>query len=184
MTQSPWKQRPGYQRILFPIDGSRDAHVAILELVPLALASGAAVVVLEVTESQRQVLARASSAGWLPAGDGFLTEEDVRSSMEAQRRAAADHQRRVQFELEQAGVEHVELIVAEGHAGPVIVETAESTRCDAIVMATHGRSGLSRMLLGSVAEYVVRHSPCPLLLVPAAPHRRRPETSRAAAASR
>ena len=172
MVQSTWKQLSSYRRILFPIDGSRDAHVAILDLVPLALAAGATVVVLEVVESRQQVVARASSAGWLPAGDGFLSDDDVELLMDAQRRAASAHQRAVRAELESAAVAQVETVIATGHPGPEIIAAAIDQRCDAIVMATHGRSGLSRMLLGSVAEYVVRHAPCPVLLVPAEPHRR------------
>jgi len=145
MTGSPWKQRPDYERILFPTDGSRDAQVALLEVVPLALSTGATVVVLEV----------------IPAGD-----EDARS-------AATDRQRGARRQLEQAGVAGVECVVEDGQPGPAIVAAVEHLACDVIVMATQGRSGLPRLLLGSVAEYVLRHAPCPLLLVPSTTRRRR-----------
>lgn len=46
-----------------------------------------------------------------------------------------------------------------------IVKYATKEKVDLIVMGTHGRTGLNRMLLGSVAEAVVRHAPCPVLLV-------------------
>jgi nucleotide-binding universal stress UspA family protein len=46
-----------------------------------------------------------------------------------------------------------------------IVELAGELKADLIVMGTHGRSGLSRLLMGSVAEYVMRHAPCPVLTV-------------------
>jgi len=181
-SSSPWKLISAYQRILFPIDGSRDAHVAILDLVPLAVASGATVVVLEVVESRSQLSARASSAGWLPAGDGFLTDENLDALMGAQRRAAEQHEQAIRRELESGGVARVETLVVEGHAGPEIVEAAARHDCDIIVMATHGRSGLSRMFLGSVAEYVLRHAPCPVFLVPAAP--RQPAVVAASVATR
>jgi len=61
-----------------------------------------------------------------------------------------------------------ELLVREGSPRPVIVETALEMNCDLIVMGTHGRSGLTHLLLGSVAEYVVRHSKVPVLTVHAA----------------
>jgi len=138
MTGSPWKQRPDYERILFPTDGSRDAQVALLELVPLALSTGATVVVLDV----------------VPAGD-----DDARS-------AATDRQKGARRQLELAEVASVECVVEDGQPGPAIVAAAERRACDVIVMATHGRSGLPRLLLGSVAEYVLRHAPCPVLLVP------------------
>lgn len=47
-----------------------------------------------------------------------------------------------------------------------IVETAENEKIDLIVMSTHGRTGLSHMMLGSVAEKVVARAPCPVLVVP------------------
>jgi universal stress protein A len=47
-----------------------------------------------------------------------------------------------------------------------IVARAKATHADLIVMGTHGRSGLAHALLGSVAERVVRHTPCPILIVP------------------
>ena len=55
----------------------------------------------------------------------------------------------------------------EGRAGPEIVRYAREQRIDLIVLGTHGRTGLTRALLGSVAEYVVRLAPCLVLTVPA-----------------
>ena len=53
----------------------------------------------------------------------------------------------------------------EGRAAKTIVERAEAIHADAIVMGTHGRSGLEHMLLGSVAEAVARGASCPVLTV-------------------
>lgn len=53
-----------------------------------------------------------------------------------------------------------------GRAAPEIVAHAKKTGVDLIVMGTHGRSGFQHALLGSVAERVVHHSPCPVLVVP------------------
>ncbi len=55
----------------------------------------------------------------------------------------------------------------EGRAGPETVRYAREQRIDLIVLGTHGRTGLTRALLGSVAEYVVRLAPCLVLTVPA-----------------
>jgi nucleotide-binding universal stress UspA family protein len=52
-------------------------------------------------------------------------------------------------------------------AGPAIVEAAEEPGVVLLVMATHGRSGLSRLLAGSVTAYVIQHSPVPTVVVPA-----------------
>lgn len=55
--------------------------------------------------------------------------------------------------------------VEEGLAANTILAVAEETKCDLIVLGTHGRTGLSRLLMGSVAEQVVRKAPCPVLTV-------------------
>ena len=61
--------------------------------------------------------------------------------------------------------------VAEGHTGQEIVRYAKENSAGLIVMGTHGRAGLERWLLGSVAERVLHRAPCPVLTVPPkAPH--------------
>ena len=55
--------------------------------------------------------------------------------------------------------------VTAGHPAEAIARMAEDLNVDLIVMATHGRTGLPHILLGSVAEHVVRHAPCPVLTV-------------------
>lgn len=59
----------------------------------------------------------------------------------------------------------VETQLVVGAPGAAIVAVAEERHADLIVMGTHGRSGLSRLLMGSVAEYVLRHTPCPVLTI-------------------
>jgi nucleotide-binding universal stress UspA family protein len=62
---------------------------------------------------------------------------------------------------------NVEYVLAEGVPAEEIVTTAKDRGCDLIVMATHGRTGLGRLLLGSVAEEVMRKAPCPVLTLKA-----------------
>lgn len=59
----------------------------------------------------------------------------------------------------------VQYQVAEGDPAAAIVRAAKETNCDLIVMGTHGRTGLSRFLMGSVAEQVVRLAPCLVMTV-------------------
>lgn len=59
----------------------------------------------------------------------------------------------------------VERVLHAGPAGKVICWLAEQRACDLIVMGTHGRTGLAHLLLGSVAEHVLRHARCPVLVV-------------------
>ena len=59
----------------------------------------------------------------------------------------------------------IERVAHGGPPGPVICWIAQERQCDLIVMGTHGRKGLSHLLLGSVAEDVMRHARCPVLTV-------------------
>jgi len=68
----------------------------------------------------------------------------------------------------------VEHLMTEGDPATEILRLAEESKCDLIVMGTHGRTGLRRLLMGSVAEQVVRKAPCPVFTLktpfpPAAP---------------
>jgi nucleotide-binding universal stress UspA family protein len=60
---------------------------------------------------------------------------------------------------------HVQRLLREGDPAQEILHTAEETKADLIVMGTHGRTGLRRLLMGSVAEVVLRKAPCPVLTV-------------------
>jgi nucleotide-binding universal stress UspA family protein len=59
----------------------------------------------------------------------------------------------------------VEYRLVQGDAATQILGAAGETKCDLIVLGTHGRTGLGRLLLGSVAEQVVRKAPCPVVTV-------------------
>ncbi len=61
------------------------------------------------------------------------------------------------------GVDTTIQVILSPSAADAILETAKARRTDLIVMGTHGRTGLSRVFLGSVAEHVVRHADCPVL---------------------
>jgi universal stress protein A len=58
-----------------------------------------------------------------------------------------------------------ETIFTEGHAGPEIIRVAAEQNADLLVVGTHGYTGWNRLALGSVAEYIVRHSPCAVLTI-------------------
>lgn len=61
-------------------------------------------------------------------------------------------------------------LVRKGHAREVIIEVAREVKADLIVMGTHGHRGISELFLGSVAEYVVRHAPIPVLTTRTGPN--------------
>jgi nucleotide-binding universal stress UspA family protein len=61
----------------------------------------------------------------------------------------------------------VSFLVWAGEPGPAIIEAAESERADLVVVGTRGRGRIERLVLGSVSDHVVRHAPCPVLIVSA-----------------
>jgi nucleotide-binding universal stress UspA family protein len=74
---------------------------------------------------------------------------------------------RLQSMAEKLGREglSIDCVAVEGVAADMICDVAEDERADLIVMGTHGRRGLSHLLLGSVAEHVMRHAACPVLTI-------------------
>jgi nucleotide-binding universal stress UspA family protein len=133
--------------ILVPLDGSALAEAALPKALELAEVSGA-----------RVLLLRAAQAPTLPGVDP--TEAQVRMVSEAEAYLA-----RIEERLTQHGQVKVETSVWYGPAAYAIVEAARVHRVDEIVMTTHGRSGLGRLLLGSVAESVLRSTTTPILLL-------------------
>ena len=70
------------------------------------------------------------------------------------------------FVEQESGDFSIRSLITEGNAAGKILECAGETRADLLIMGTHGRSGLHRLILGSVTESVMRHAFCPVLTVP------------------
>ena len=133
--------------ILVPLDGSLLAEAALPRAIELAGSSGA-----------RLLLLRAAEAYTLPGIDP--TDAQVRVVEEAEAYLAQVAER-----LKMYGLPKVETSVWYGPAPYAIVEGARFHKVDLIVMTTHGRSGLGRLILGSVAESVLRGTTTPILLI-------------------
>jgi nucleotide-binding universal stress UspA family protein len=104
------------------------------------------------------ILMRAADARVLPGTDAI--DAQVQAVREAEEYLAA-----VKAKLEKTGAKGIETHVWYGPAAPAIVEAAKVQKVDLIVMSTHGRSGLGRIIFGSVAESVLRGTRAPILLV-------------------
>ena len=144
--------RSGYRRILWPTDFSALASAALPHAMDLAADAGAELVLLHVLTPP---LAYAG-----PDIPGALWGELQRKN----RAAAREELRRLAAQVRGPNV-RVHAVLAEGVPFDQILRVARRLRCDLIVLATHGRTGLSHMLLGSVAENVVRRATCPVLTV-------------------
>jgi nucleotide-binding universal stress UspA family protein len=157
---NPPKKRTGtrpvaalrFARILAPLDFSSTATDALRFVRSMARETGARVDLLHVIPP----LALPAETSHLP--EGWSRYEDERRREAAQRLAA--------LAAAETGQDvRTRLIVRIGDPAAVIVDTARARRSDLLVVSTHGRSGLTRFFLGSTAEAVVRHAPCPVLTV-------------------
>ena len=152
-----------YRKILLTYDGSKLANAAIPHALSIASVYGSKVTLLYVIEPVGQEIANIQSAVLVTPVE---TIAGVAEEIVAAGKIKAEKQlNKIRSELEIGGIKLVRVKVVEGFADSKIVEVAKKEFCDLIVMSTHGRSGLGRVLLGSVADYVVRNASCPVLLV-------------------
>ena len=156
-----------YNKILLPLDGSDLSQQAIPHTIELAKSFGAEVVLLQVIDSVSQIIAETTPATIEPIPSGQLTVEIAESAVQGQREAAEANLATVIGQFVQAGVAEAQMSidVTEGQPAQTITEAVERLGCDLVVIATHGRSGLGRALLGSVADHVARHTPTAAVLL-------------------
>lgn len=100
----------------------------------------------------------------LPVAPEFAMTANVAATRMAHRRAAEATVQKVRETIAKAGLT-VETSIREGKAGPEIVEEAKAWGPDLILMGSHGRTGVRRFLVGSVAQYVVSHALCSVEVV-------------------
>lgn len=145
-----------YKHILIATDGSELSSRGLEHGLRLAAATGARATIITVTEPWQSV-----DAGQVWGGAASLLEE-YRTHAEQAATKILDGARKRASAL---GVEHETLYVADAYPGDAILATAEERNADVIVMASHGRRGLNRLLLGSQANTVITHSKIPVLVV-------------------
>ena len=135
------------RRILIPLDGSKIAEAAIPEAVEMARGVPCTFVLL-----------RVAHARILPGAD--VVGDWVEAVHEAEEYLAT-----LKKELVAEGIGPIETRVWQGAAAPAIIDAARRHHAELIVMTSHGRSGISRLVFGSVAEAVLRGSRVPILLI-------------------
>lgn len=138
-------------RILVPVDFSDCSRKALQYALPLAQEHEAALTLLYV--------------GPLPIyASGEYGRVDT-AALEAEMRAGAEKELSLLVAEEVDRKVPVTTVIRFGSPRSEILELADSLPADLIVLSTHGRTGLKHVFLGSVAEAVVRHAPCPVLVV-------------------
>lgn len=147
-TNSDQPRLPAAPRcLLVPVDFSRPSRAALRHALALAAATGARVILAHVLE---------------PFHAGLLM--DTTASQDSARRAANERLEALLIEARRTWPK-VSRELRVGHPVHTIVALARRVSADLIVLGTHGRTGLRRSLIGSVAERVVREAHCPVLVV-------------------
>jgi nucleotide-binding universal stress UspA family protein len=142
------------RRILLPTDFSGCANYAFAYAASIARATGATIICVHVVEPIVPAVAYTGLAEPMPIAE---ISEQLENSAERElsQLAGCDD-----FD----GLE-VEEVIAHGDAAAEIVRVAGEREVDLIVVSSHGRTGLGRIIFGSTAEAVVRHASCPVLVV-------------------
>jgi nucleotide-binding universal stress UspA family protein len=142
-----------FKRIIVATDLSPASEPALKEAVGLAKENGAELLIAHAYQPPTVVEAQSISAGVYEEWD-----ENIRAEVKA----------RLQELVENAAKDGVkaELLILKGTPYQAIAEAARVNEVDLVVLGTHGRKGVSRFFLGSVAARVISTAPCPVLTVP------------------
>ena len=143
-----------YKRILVPLDGTSTSEFGLQEAIALAQPLRARLLLLHVLDDLTYLVEMAAIADTSELHAKL--ERSAHELLSRARHAAADHDVQAQAVIRRTSGRRI---------GDVIVEEARTEACDVIVMGTHGRRGVDRLLLGSEAMRVAQTSPVPVLLV-------------------
>jgi len=135
-----------YKNIVLAYDGSKFSNKALQEAINIAKSSGGSLLILSVVDITDEFESEA------PGLTDKMTEKLLKSAQKALGKAVAS---KVKAKVE----------VHVGDAYEMIVETARKKKADIIVMGSHGRTGLTRLLMGSVTSRVIGHAPCSVIVV-------------------
>lgn len=144
-----------YQKIMVPLDGSKLAECVLPHVEAIAKGCGVSnVIFVRVVEPVLK-----------PTGDDYFPLEEDRKLFKFDRKAAAkDYLKQVVSRLKYDGVK-IQAEVIVGKAAESLIDYAEKNGVDLIAIATHGRSGVSRWVWGSVADRILHSTCAPVLVV-------------------
>lgn len=146
-----------FKRILVPVDGSRASELGLAKAIKLAKEQRAALCLLHVVD-QRAITQNLAGEGGAAVIDQLFDSLRASGKQIVARAEASARKQRVRAKA--VLVENISRTVADA-----IIAQARRWRADLILMGTHGRRGLSRLVMGSDAEAVVRGASAPVLLV-------------------
>ena len=140
-------------KILIALDTSPHSERALEFAARMRWPAGSRVIVASVLQPVASTLTGAYEPGLIQAVDLESMRHELESLV-----AGAEHT------LREAGISTEGRVLA-GEPRETLVQLAESERADLIVLGSHGRSGIAKMMLGSVSSHVVTHAPCSVLVV-------------------
>lgn len=146
-----------FKHILLPTDGSKLADRAITQGMKLAKSLGAKVTLFSVAP---EFLMVADDVFAVPTSVKLKQRYDWEARLRAEKMLAAIERR-----MARAGLKVASVVVVSDLPYQEIIKVARKRKCDLIVMASHGRRGLSGLLLGSETVKVLTHSKIPVLVV-------------------
>lgn len=144
-----------YQSILVPLDGSEPSLGGLRHAIDIAREAKATLHLVHVIDSFPMMFELSSQGGIESMSQSLRRWAE--GMLETGRRQAAEQGVKAEVILRE---------LTQGRVADVIIEVAKDASCDLIVLGTHGRRGLRRLMLGSDAEAVARTSTVPVLLVP------------------
>lgn len=161
-----------FKRILVPVDFSDFSLRSVEEAVALARVFKAEITLVHAVDNIQ----------YAGVGGTFGPVYDTSSLLHELARSAREQLTALAAKLTKKGL-RVRTVLEIGAPHEIVVRAAKRTKAELIVLSTHGRSGLAHVFIGSVAERVVRHAPCPVLTLrlPLAKARRRAARPRRAA---
>lgn len=145
-----------YQRILIATDGSDISRTAVISAIELASAIGAELVALYVVPRY--------PVSYFEGGIAISVEDIARTEKQWSDKGQAVVDA-VQLEAKAQGVTANALVVQSDLVAESIILAAKKHGCDLVVMASHGRKGIKRILLGSETQHVLTHSTVPVLVL-------------------
>jgi nucleotide-binding universal stress UspA family protein len=137
------------RRILVPLDGSDTSEAVLAHARKLAKADGSELVLLQVANSAAEIF-----------NDPAIAADDLQTVATADKSYMEALLARLKSEGVLASVE-----IRQGPVAETILEAATDMKVDMIAMSTHGRSGLQKLLMGSVTEWMIKNSPVPVLVI-------------------
>jgi nucleotide-binding universal stress UspA family protein len=147
-----------FEKILVCLDGSRLAEQILPYATEQAIRFKSKVVLLQAFIIPSAIAAAGAQAA--PAASTDIIQEEA-NKLEAEAKVYLEE---IAKPLREKGLD-VECVTLQGTAGEVIIDYAHNEAVDLIALATHGHSGLGRVIFGSVADHVLRESGLPILLI-------------------